>query len=361
MPASPSPELAQIEVGLHGEVLLAATLCSPSGGLPPGRVAAPGMVLIGGTGGDTRDGDPDPAVAIPPAGGGDGAEPGRSGLLRAIAHRLAAHGVASLRYDKRGCGRSGGRADEASYDTDLADALTAVDWLLGRPECGGVVGVIGHSAGAMIAGRVNRERPQLAAVGLLAALYGPADAMIERNWGRVARYWSEFGPRRQAWLIEHRPADVVRGFGVEEFLAAVRQGAPTVRLAAHGHTLILRTGRARHDMLHRQPAEEPRAVRAPALVLHGTADLNVRVADAWDTVRALRATGNAAVEPAVLPGLDHTFRAVSPDWVTRAWERVSGASLHHPVDVCPLDLIGRWAARVLGEAPGVGEARPCSP
>ncbi len=356
MPASPRPDPVEVEVGLRGEVPLAATLC-----LPPDRATAPGIVLIGGTGGDTRDGDPDPAVAIPPAGGGDGAEPGCSGLLRAIAHQLATYGVASLRYDKRGCGHSGGQADEAGYDTDLADALTAADWLLGRPECGGVVGVIGHSAGAMIAGWANRERPQLAAVGLLAALYGPADTMIERNWGRIARYWAEFGPRRQAWLTEHRPADVVRGFGVEEFLAAVRRGERTVRLVAHGHTLILRTGRARHDMLHRQPAEELRGVRAPALVAHGTADLNVRVADAWDTVRALRAAGNTSVEPAVLPGLDHHFRAVPHDRVARAWERVSGASLHRPIDACALGLIGRWAAQVLGAAPVAGEARPCSP
>lgn len=333
-----------------GPVALAATLCLPA---PGGPVQA--MLLIGGTGGDTRDGDPDPPTLVPPAGGAlDGAVPARSGLIRELAHRLAVAGVASVRYDKRGCGRSGGRAAGGDYDTDTTDALAVLDWLLGQPEFGTAsrVGVVGHSAGAMIACRVAGRRPGLGGVGLLGALYGPAEDMIERNWGRVARYWPQLGQAQRAWLVEHRPADVARGFGVEQFLAAVARGEDSVRLAAHGTAWTGPTRRARHDIHQRRPAGELRPVQAPTLVLHGGEDLNVRVVDALDTYRALRAAGNTRTELVILPGVDHSFRPVAADRLTAVWERISGAALHRQIDDRALAVVANWAARTLATTPG---------
>src|SRR5688500_16015111 len=81
-------------------VTLAGTLCLPEDSSAEAPV--PAIVLLGGTFGDTRDGDM--AVQRTAA----AADAPRSGLLRRIAHALVEQGVASLRYDKRGCGGSGG-------------------------------------------------------------------------------------------------------------------------------------------------------------------------------------------------------------------------------------------------------------
>ena len=111
------------EVAVPTRFGLAGVLC-----LPEDASAAPAVVLLGGAGADTRDGDLEPGW---PPGTADLPAPG---TLRRIAHRLAGAGVATLRYDRRGFGASGGAREEADYDSDLEDALAAVAWLRARPE-----------------------------------------------------------------------------------------------------------------------------------------------------------------------------------------------------------------------------------
>src|SRR5687768_8794469 len=96
---------------------LAGTLCLPEDA--SAEASVPAIVLLGGTFGDTRDGDM--ALQRTPA----AADAPRSGLLRRIAHALVVHGVGSLRYDKRGCGESRGVVDAADPGADLRDAVAA--------------------------------------------------------------------------------------------------------------------------------------------------------------------------------------------------------------------------------------------
>jgi pimeloyl-ACP methyl ester carboxylesterase len=302
----------------------------------------PAVVLLGGTGGDTRDGDMapqrTPGIHNPP----------KRGLLRRIAHHLALHGVASLRFDKRGCGESGGTADASDYDTDLVDNVAAVRWLQERPEVDAArVGVIGHSAGAFNACLVCRDVPEVAAAGLLGALYGPIDELVRWNWPRVATYWDRFSEEQRAWLKRERPREVVGAFCTEEFIAAAERGQEVVTLSAQGITLEFNTRRFRQDLL-RPVAAEFRHVRCPALVLHGGDDMNVKVDDCLGTYRALREAGNDAVELVILPGLDHSFQPVSAGGVQRVWDRVSLASFGRPVSPLALDAITGWAVRTLG-------------
>jgi alpha-beta hydrolase superfamily lysophospholipase len=98
------------------------------------------------------------------------------GTLRRIAHHLANHGIASLRWDRRGFGASGG--EPGHYGTDLEDATSCVGWLTARPEIASDrVGVMGHSAGALIACRLCRDIPAIAAAGFLGALASPIEDM----------------------------------------------------------------------------------------------------------------------------------------------------------------------------------------
>ncbi len=325
------------------DIRLAGMLCLPEDASTTSR--APGVVLLGGTRGDTRDGDmaPErsPGFVAPP----------KRGLLRRIAHRLAHAGVASLRFDKRGCGQSGGHAEESDYDTDLIDNLAAVRYLRTRPEIDATrVGVIGHSAGAFNACLVCREMPDLACAGLLGALYGSIEDLIEWNWGRVRTLWPELVDEQRAWLVENRPRDVVGAFNTRAFVDAARAGQHTVRLAAHGAAMDFDLVRFRQDML-RPVADEFRHVRCPALVLHGGSDMNVRVEDCLGTYQAVRATGNEDVDLIIIPGLDHSFQPVDRDPARRAWDRMTLATMGRPVSRRALDEIAGWAVRVL--QPGV--------
>ncbi len=334
------------DVVIPSAVHIGAMLCLPEDASARRTVAA--VALVAGSGADTRDGDLHPGW---PPGTPDLPAPG---TMRRIAHHLAAAGVATLRWDRRGFGASGGTAETADYNTDLEDATACVRWLRARDEVdGGRVAVAGHSAGALITCRVCRDVPGVAAAALLGALTSPIEDMFRWNLGRLARHWDDFTAEQRSWLVANLPGQLVRAEGVERYLAAAEAGEETVRLEGHGVTVELRTARTRQD-LRTSYAGELRHVACPALVLHGGDDLNVPVADALTAYRALRAAGNDDVELHVLPGLEHYFNPVSPDPARRVWERVSLEALRRPMDRRALEVLSAWARRVLSVPPAHG-------
>ena len=102
--------------------------------------AAPAALLLNGSGPLDRDSNmPGQVLNVAPA----------------LASALAARGVASLRFDKRGVGESGGEYLTTGFDLETSDAADA---LVGAPRHAGDrpgrVTVIGHSVGATIAIRL---------------------------------------------------------------------------------------------------------------------------------------------------------------------------------------------------------------
>jgi hypothetical protein len=333
--------MRELDVRFGEAPRLAGTLLLP---VASERKPVPAMLLLGGTGGDTRDGEINPAL-FPP-----GHQPPQRGTLRRLAQALAAAGIASLRCDKRGVGASEGDFASSDYDTDLADNTAAFRFLQSRAEVDASrVGVAGHSAGAFNACLLCRDIPEIACAGLLGALHEPIDSLVLRNWPRIAQWWDHFSDAQRAWLIENRPREVVAAYGMEEFIRAARAGEPSVELSAHGQTATFHTARFIQD-LERPVAFEFRHVRCPALVLHGGADLNVRPADALDTYRRLTIEGNEEVTLAIIPGLEHSFLETPRSMVERVWERVSLESWARPTSALALDCWASWARRVLKAA-----------
>ena len=331
----------QVTFDPEADVHIAGTLCLPEGVSAMKPTA--GVVLLGGTFGDTRDGDMAPerspyAGSVP-----------SSGLLRRIAHALAASGVATLRFDKRGCGESGGSARSADAESDLRDAYAAVRALRARPEIDRV-GVFGHSAGASLACDIARAQPDIAGVGLLGMLFSSLEDLMRWNWGRVAQIWPQLTAQQRQWLRDNRQREVVGAFRTEEFIAAAHAGDDRVALSAEGVSVELDLVRFRQGMdgLHGRPRlEQYRGVQCPALVLHGGDDLNVRVEDALESYRGLRMLGNDRVALMVLPGLDHNFQPAAIDPLQRAWERITFESQGHPVSSVALEAMASWASRTL--------------
>jgi acetyl esterase/lipase len=256
--------------------------------------------------------------------------------------------VATLRYDRRGFGTSGGARGEADYDSDLEDALAAIAWLRARPEVNPArVAVAGHSAGVLTACHVCRDDHDVAGAMLLGGLASSIEDLLRDNMGRAQRHWQEFTPEQRAWLEANMAAMLVRAEGIDRYFDAARRGDATVTMEGRGVTLEMRTVRTRQD-LATDYAAEFRHVRCPALVLHGGDDLNVPVADALTAYRVLRAHGNDAVQLSVLPGLDHYFNPVPANPALRIWNRVSLEGLRRPMAPEALDVMERWAVQTVG-------------
>ncbi len=98
---------------------------------------------------------------------GYGSEKNEVGAMYSrLAEALAAQGIGSLRVDFAGMGESAASTLEYTWDSQIADAATALDWLVGQevidPER---VGVQGFSLGSMVAAHLAGGDPRVAAFG----------------------------------------------------------------------------------------------------------------------------------------------------------------------------------------------------
>jgi alpha-beta hydrolase superfamily lysophospholipase len=96
--------------------------------------------------------------------------PSRPGLLRRLANALADVGVASFRYDVRGCGASGGDWPASDLFTRIDDARDALGAMRARPDLDlARTGIVGHGEGVTIALSVAVGDPAVGALTLIGA------------------------------------------------------------------------------------------------------------------------------------------------------------------------------------------------
>jgi pimeloyl-ACP methyl ester carboxylesterase len=132
---------------------LSSTLAMPDAA-PPWPV----VLLVPGSGPTDRDGN---SALVPTA----------SGHMRGLACALAEQGIASLRYDKRGVGASvhpGLREEDLRFRHMVDDAVLLAERLRADTRAGVLV-LLGHSEGALIAALAAQRTPVAAVASLAGA------------------------------------------------------------------------------------------------------------------------------------------------------------------------------------------------
>jgi pimeloyl-ACP methyl ester carboxylesterase len=237
------PTVEDVTVGGLSGTLLRPTLDRP-----------PAVLLIAGSGPTDRDGR-SRSVGAP--------------YLKNLAEGLAARGIASLRYDKRGVGRSASVAPaekDLRFDHYVADAEQWLAWLRGRGDQDSVA-VAGHSEGALIATHVSLRTP----AGPLILLAPPG-----RTFGAVLRDQLRATAMPPALLDEALVT-----------LSALERGesAPSVNPALFA---LFRPSVQPYlrSMIAIDPARELSAVRNRVLIVSGGRDLQITSDDIAALVRA---------------------------------------------------------------------------
>ena len=254
--------------------LLAGTLSRPA---QASEAKLPAVVLVGGSGPADRDGV---VFGIP--------------VLGQIAGALADAGFIVVRYDKRGIGQSGGRAEAASLADYAEDVRAAIKMLENRKDVDPKrIAVIGHSEGGLVALMAAAKEKRIGAVGLVATpgIIGAEVVLAQQQ--RLLNRMKLTPEEKQAKVDAQKKIHeaVISGKGLELLPPDVRRSVDNAEF---------------HSLLTSDPAKLVAAVRQPLLVVQGELDTQVEPlnADRLDTLA--RARRNAP-PPEILkvPGVNH--------------------------------------------------------
>ena len=266
---------------LHG------TLTRPDGDGP-----VPGVVIVAGSGPVDRDGN---VPGLP------------NDSLKLLARGLAARGIASIRADKRAIGASWW---EGLREADLRFGdyvLDAVAWagVLGREAGVEGVSLLGHSEGALVvtyaAGRAGAER-----VVLVAGAGTPAGPIMERQFAEGGL------PAELREALRGILGRLAAGEAVADVPEAL---APIFRPSVQPYLM---------SWLPIDPALALSRVGVPVLVVQGSTDIQVGVADA-----RILAAARTGARLSVIEGMNHILRSAPPDRAANvATYRNAGLPLH---------------------------------
>jgi pimeloyl-ACP methyl ester carboxylesterase len=251
-----------------------------------------------------------------------------------LADYLTRHGVAVLRYDDRGVGKSGGNFSRATTADFVTDARAALAFLRDQPLIAQQqVGLVGHGEGgnvALLAAAEPLEAPNF--VASLAANGQPGRDVLRRQQGEIMR------------LIGADGAQVKAAQGLFDRLVETVRQTPNAAAARAKIITILRSSnsaldepmaRARATQLTSpwsryffdfDPANRLSLVRCPVLLLNGTADLQVAVSRNMSLLqKGLRQSGQP-VQAHRLGGVNHLFQDDPSKWPIVAGERQAAFS-----------------------------------
>jgi predicted esterase len=249
--------------------------------------------------------------------------PRRPGPLRRLGAALAELGVASFRYDPRGCGESEGDWAATDLFTRIDDARDALGAMRSRRELDlSRTGIVGHGEGAVLALSVAIADPAVGALTLIGAPGRSLRHLLRR--GAAAR--TRTGADRQHPLV----AAIDRWS--EELIERTERREPELSLRLPG----LARERVTLNLAAWEQGFHTPAI-ALATMLHRSISLVHGTADAWthpDEARLLEAVlaaGGNKPDVRLIAEAGHELTEASNDVMARIGEDLAGRLVARPL------------------------------
>jgi len=343
-PKKPYPykeEIVSFENRLD-KVTLAGTLTLPES---PGPY--PAVLLLSGSGGSDRDqliwGH-------------------RSFLV--LSDYLTRQGIAVLRYDDRGVGRSTGNYDASTFEDFKRDALAGVEYLKTRPEIDAKkIGLTGHSEGAVIGPLAASESPDVAFMVIMAA-----PGLMSDDFEGLIKQWTDSyrskGASQKAitfkasvlrnifYTIRHEDDLNVAKSKIKNLLQKAKP--ELAKLSANERKKIeLESIDTFHfdwmlspgfsSVLRYNPETTLMKVKCPVLALHGDRDMQIPKEDLKGVEAALKAGGNLQYTIKEFSGMNHLFQTA------KTGSPSEYASIEETISPIVLNMISDWILKQASE------------
>ncbi len=277
-----------------------------------------------------------------------------------IADHLTKNGIAVLRFDNRGRGKSEGEFSFLSTTKEdiVTDVMAAYEYLNHRPEIDiKNIGLIGHSEGGVIAAMTAAKISDIAFVVLMASpglngvktlslQIGPVAESFGINRTAAQKYQNILRRLNEILTDEHNNEiikqkiidmykDCSAGIKEEERNALKKIGYDFPKDPGQFANLIDAPGW--YDSFTFAPKEIFREITCPALVLNGGKDLQVPPKEHLDAIRSALEEGKTDDYTIMeIPGLNHLFQSAetgSPMEYEKIEETISPLTL---------EIIRKW-------------------
>jgi len=242
--------------------------------VPASSVKMPVVLIVAGSGPTDRNGN-NPSM--------------ENNSLKLLAEGLEENGIASLRYDKRGVGRSraaGVEEKDLRFEHFVEDVESWIDFLKADDRFSSIV-VLGHSEGSTL-GMIASNRPIVSKFISVAGPGFPAGEIIRKQLGAQSPFILKVA---SPLLDTLEMGDTLTNPPIQLY-SLFRPSVQPYMIS----------------WLKYNPQEEISTLYKPILIVQGTTDLQVSVADA-DTLAA----ANSNATKLILEGMNHVLKLSEAD------------------------------------------------
>lgn len=340
-PKPPFPYLSE-EIEFENKsanITLAGTLTLPKGDGP-----FPAAILISGSGPQNRD---EEIMGHRP--------------FAVIADHLTREGIAVLRYDDRGVGKSEGDFGNATTKDFATDANAAWEFLSTHSKINKeAIGMIGHSEGGYIAPLAFVDNPKaafhvyLAAPGLSLRVIAQQQSKILLKQAGLSDEAITSAVALNEELYAYYDTPDGSPFPVEEVSRRTKEWwealSPEDKKKAEPFKAIQETNMGNAEtpwtkfLMTYDPVPTLEKVSCPVLALNGEKDTQVLPEPNLEKIEEVLATGgNKNVETHKIPNLNHLFQNAKTGAFTEY------ALIEETFDIPTLELISSWILKTVGD------------
>lgn len=238
-----------------------------------------------------------------------------------LADYLARNGIASLRYDDRGAGKSTGDTGKMTSETNMRDALAVVEAVRKSGEFG-KVGVLGHSEGGAIAFMIGARGKADFIVSMAGTGVSGKDVMLAQNRILLVQAGTPTGMADDYCKALGGVLDAIASTGsiadpkTEAQAVVARTGVSLPAPAVDNLAMVIETCTPwLKYFISYDPSADIRNVKCPVMAVNGSKDTQVTATENLSAIRRLLPANKMNVVKEY-DGLNHLFQHCTTGIVT---------------------------------------------